>query len=85
MESQTTRGTTPTNPQRPANGESKAPAAQRRAKYDRVLEHLPGWLQEALVTSRPWKYWVRSMIAAFAMMIMMVARKSEWTWRRESG
>lgn len=71
----TPRNTTPQGFERHSAGENKPPA-RRGTRFGRMLEILPDWLQEALTTSRAWKNWFRSMVAALAMMIIMVARKS---------
>lgn len=77
----TPRNTTPRGYERHTTGENQPPA-RRGTWFGRLLEHLPDWLQEAIFTSRAWKNWFRSMVAAFAMMVIMVARRSRLLRRR---
>lgn len=71
----TPRNPTPQGFKRATAGENQPPA-RRGTWFGRVLELFPDWLQEAITTSRAWKNWFRSMVAALAMMIIMVAKKS---------
>lgn len=80
-EPKTPRNTTPQGFKRHTSGENEPPA-RRGTWFGRLLGHLPDWLQEALSTSRAWKNWFRSMVAALAMIIMMVAKKSKSAGRR---
>lgn len=79
-EPKTPRNTTPRGFERHPAGENHPPA-RRGTWFGRLLALLPDWLQEAIFTSRSWKNWFRSMVAAFVMMILMVARRSRFAAR----
>lgn len=50
---------------------------KKPSAFKKLLAKGPPWLGESLQSPRAWKNFVRSMVAMFAMMVIMVDRKSE--------
>jgi hypothetical protein len=59
----------------PAAAAAASSTATKQSLWDRLYAKLPPWFTKALYNKRQWKNLVRTLIAFFAMCILMVCNK----------